>query len=780
MVNKFSAYCPPDHCYYIYNYIHTLNNLQLADPEFYKSDQIDLLLSASAHALIIQDQVLKLGINMPIASKSSLGWLLSGPVSSNTDNNKTGTVTSLHITEVVPLNELVKQFWEVEEIPNPSEYLTNEEKGCKKIFKDTHFATNSGRLSVKLPFKASTDSLHAESRKSYQLAKNMLLRMETRFNSNVKLKSSYSSFLKKYLDLNHMSLVSSDTSVPRLYLPHHGVIKEASTTTKLRVVINGSATVGKSTSLNAVLHAGQNLLPNIFDLLLKWRNYRFVFITDIQKMFRQILIHPSDRPYQSILWRENPQDEVSIHELNTVNYGLVSAPFLASRTLKQLAENYKSKFPLGASILENKVYVDDFISEVHSCKEAKQKIYQLIGITQREYKNEEQLILLTSETYTSILGLVWKPNIDSFFFKIETAPQNIKWTKLSMLSQLAKFFDPLGWLSPTIIRAKILMQATWLLKISWDDPLPLKIADDWIRWLDGTKLLGKINISRRNHFSPDIEKLELHGFADASKEAYAAVLYLRIIVKNQVHIQLLTSKTKVAPIKILNIPRLELCAACLLADLDLMEKSPEDLQPLVIHTTQAEPVKASWELYYRYSDWNKVLKVTACCIRFVFKLMQKSQRFQPGFVINNLQYFDFTDTINANYKHLTMSEINNARNYWIFTHQNLHFENEIKALKKSESVSKNSSLVKLNPFLKNDILRVGGRIGQAELIDDSKHPLILGPNDHLTNIIVSIGSKPPLNIQAANLQAILKIILQLNRCLGTIAQTHLLKHSLLF
>ena len=151
-----------------------------------------------------------------------------------------------------------------------------------------------------------------------------------------------------------------------IFLPHHGVWKEASSTTKLTTVFNGSWKTRPGISLNQLLLAGPNLLPNLVDLICRWRNYRYAFTADVEKMYRQIWVYPDDQHFQSILWRVSPDLPIEIFRLLTVTYGVVSSTFLSQRTLKQLAVNHASEFPIGAQILHSETYMDDVLSGADS------------------------------------------------------------------------------------------------------------------------------------------------------------------------------------------------------------------------------------------------------------------------------------------------------------------------------------------------------------------------------------------------------------------------------
>ncbi|KMQ85843.1 integrase core domain protein [Lasius niger] len=171
------------------------------------------------------------------------------------------------------------------------------------------------------------------------------------------------------------------------------------------------------------------------------------------------------------------------------------------------------------------------------------------------------------ESTHSTLGLLWNPEKDYFSFASKT-PQDRAVTKRSILSQTAQLFDPLGWLAPTIIYAKITIQSTWLLGLDWDDPLLERETTLWRQFQTELPLLADLKIPRALAKGSASSLRTLHGFADASERAYAAVIYLKSREEDQDPvITLIAAKSKVAPVKQVTLPRLELCAAMLLARL---------------------------------------------------------------------------------------------------------------------------------------------------------------------------------------------------------------------
>jgi hypothetical protein len=192
-----------------------------------------------------------------------------------------------------------------------------------------------------------------------------------------------------------------------------------------------------------------------------------------------------------------------------------------------------------------------------------------------------------------MLGLRWKPTSDRLSYAAKL-PDEGPVTKRSLLSLTAQLFDPLGWLTPVTIRAKIAIQSTWLLGLGWDDPLPEHEADQWRMFRTQLPRLSEIQIPRRLEKGSASAERELHGFADASERAYAAVLYLKIREKSSQVVLLVTAKSKVAPIKQVSLPRLELSAVLILARLVEYAFSVLDLPDTQVFLWTDSTVTLSW------------------------------------------------------------------------------------------------------------------------------------------------------------------------------------------
>lgn len=337
---------------------------------------------------------------------------------------------------------------------------------------------------------------------------------------------------------------------------------------------------------------GPNLQQDLLSLIIIWRQYEFAYTADIEKMFRQILLHDDDQKYQKIIWRESHQDNYQEYQLATVTYGTKAAPFLAMMVLKQLAEDEGHKFSSSpaARTLQQQFYMEDLISGSHDLTSAKQLQSDLIdllksgGFNLRKWSANTSALLQGVNTANSIdqsydfkestktLGLQWHPQTDEFSYDIKIKLSQSTPTKRSLLSDISKLFDPLGWLTPITTKLKLLFQNVWSHNVGWDDELPSDIIDEWSKIRQDIQQITHIRIPRWLKSSKD-DIIQLHGFCDASLNAYACVIYCKISkikqdgTKSNTVVLVAAKSRLVPPKKNTSLPRLELCATHLLSKL---------------------------------------------------------------------------------------------------------------------------------------------------------------------------------------------------------------------
>ncbi|KAM7356671.1 uncharacterized protein ACRADG_002324 [Cochliomyia hominivorax] len=562
----------------------TLPDIPLADPKFYSSSKIDILLGGDIFPSIICPGIRHNICKSLIAQETIFGWILTGPIRSNLSTRS--TIVSYFCE--ISLDKEISRFWEVENLPRTN-LLSSSDKFCEDLYLRTTKRNSNGRFIVSLPFKEEfPNTLKIGQSRTNAMAQ--FFRNEARLMRNRELKSEYDNVIQEYEDLGHMSRVGSynESDYQRtFYLPHHAVLKPDSVTTKVRVVFNASAPSSNGQSLNSLLHTGPILQNDLTILILKWRFFKFVINADIQKMYRQILVHPDHTPFQRILFRSDPHTPITDYELNTVTFGVNCAPYLAIRTLLKLADDVEAIYPLASSILRNSMYVDDVLAGFHTGEEsikAKEQLIQALksaGFSLRKWTSNSKDILdgippdhllhedflkLEETSSAKTLGIRWNACFDNFYFVAHPLDETVNYTKREVLSQIAKLFDPAGWLAPCIITAKILMQRIWTDGTGWDEIISSEALIQWKNFQSNYSSINSIRIPRWIRYCPQ-SKLQFHGFCDASEKAYAAALYVRVENVSSISTFLISSKTKVAPIKTISIPRLELCGAVLLSEM---------------------------------------------------------------------------------------------------------------------------------------------------------------------------------------------------------------------
>lgn len=557
-----------------------IEGIQLADSSFNVPGNIDVLIGIQQFMRILRPGQIVDTEDKPVAQNTLFGWVMGGDLAVNRDDELLAHTSILCLNSNVDVDASLRKFWEVEDIFAP-ELFTEEEKLCEEHYYKTTTRDNTGRYIVSLPFKEKSNEL-GNSRKA---AEARLKSNERRFLVHPDIKEQYVDFIDEYEELGHMEPISNNSVVESkcFYLPHHAVMKD-STTTKLRVVFDASCKTSSGVSLNEKLMVGPKTQPNLICTLFRFRTHKIAMASDIAKMYRQIRIADEDSNYQRILWRVHPEDEIKEYRLMTVTYGTSSAPYLATKTLQKIAEDYQDQYPDACKVIKSDFYVDDLLSganDVQGALKLQRELRCILkagGFTLRKWTSNCQELLdeipenqkemgnvEISDTSFKTLGLHWTPSDDTLSYKVNLPLETVL-SKRRLLSDASMIFDPLGLLQPSIIEVKMMFQKLWILNLTWDETLPDEIAQSWLTLRNNLKILENIRVSR---WIPNFNgTLQLHGFCDASESAYAAAIYGRAIDENgKIDSNLITAKAKVSPIKCLSIPRLELCGALLLTKL---------------------------------------------------------------------------------------------------------------------------------------------------------------------------------------------------------------------
>ncbi len=366
-------------------------------------------------------------------------------------------------------------------------------------------------------------------------------------------------------------------------IPSHPVIREESTTHKVRIVQNAScACQSTGKSLNDLLACGPVLIPPLIALILQFRLFKYAVVLDISRMFWNLRIAGEDQRFLRYMWQFLGDTEATMIESEVLTFGLVSAPFQAVFTILLHCEKFAHLYPKAVAALRERLYVDDASGLANQRTEVvdlTREIWDLLllcSMIPHKFQSNDKSILReagipeerwASKDEISYLGMSWNTETDEVTFDLSKVLKNPKvHTKRTLASEMASVFDPLGLISPVVCQAKLLFQQSCLLQTDWDDPLEDPVLKDWLKWRSEIAAMPVLRMPRLAA-SPDDDKY-LALFHDASSKAYAVVAYA--CDKRGGHIVM--SKSKLAPSKIsmkearnekMSIARLELLSAVL-------------------------------------------------------------------------------------------------------------------------------------------------------------------------------------------------------------------------
>ncbi|XP_055714786.1 uncharacterized protein LOC129808906 [Phlebotomus papatasi] len=564
-------------------------HLHLADPHWYKNSPIDMLIGAQHFWDILKSGVVELGNDLPSLRETLFGWVIVGAVPPPSPSlDKVPSSLSLEkvtcqVASHATLDFDLSRFFEIEDVP-ADKPGNSDHLAVESLFLTTTKRSPEGRYIVHLPFNKDSNSLE----NNMSAACRRFHNLERRLNKNPALKIEYGNIIREYLSLAIVEIVPlNELESPSFYLPHHCVIKEQSSSTKVRIVFNASAKSRSGLSLNDCLMVGPSIQPTLVSILLQFRYKPYAFTCDIVKMYLQVLIHPPHRDYQRFVWRDDSSQNLTHYRFRTVCFGVASSPFLATRVLHQIALDEELFNPLASKALRNNFYVDDCVFSANSIEEAQSTKQQLIaslrqaGMELSKFRSSfdadtqnddsEKRELLRSESGKT-LGVEWDNKADVFGFKLcqrDLVSQAV--TKRNILSTVARIFDPIGLVGPVVVAAKIILQEAWLCKVNWDQQLPDILRDKWLKFVRSLPNIGNLQIPRCASSLEDCVAQELHVFSDASMEAFGTCVYLVSVLQSGTRISnLLISKSRVTPVKAnsdnprpLTIPKAELCGAVL-------------------------------------------------------------------------------------------------------------------------------------------------------------------------------------------------------------------------
>ncbi|GFX57950.1 integrase catalytic domain-containing protein [Trichonephila clavipes] len=530
-----------------------------ADKSFYEANKVHALISADIFFKVLKQNTYKVNEEL-FFKESEFGWIACGKL----EERQTDKQGQCFLVNNDSIQNTLKLFFDLEGLGIRDDPVLHERDQAIEIFKET-VEFEKGRYIVQLPFRKSYDELSD----NYPLAKQRFQNLWRGFGYDSELYQQYREIIHDYTEQGIIEEVKTEITDnelkrPIYYLPHQAVRKDGRLTSKTRIVFDAGCHQNNELSLNDCLWPGINLNPNLLDILINFRLNAIAFCSDIKQAFLQICLADEHKDAVRFLWSDDEpcvhkRPKLQVYRFNRVNFGVISSPFLLAATIRHHIEKYKHEFPDTVELLDRNFYVDDLISGGNEFEEALQtsrrakNIIEAAGMDLRkwitndanlmeQWKKENFNVHPVHETVslgangTKVLGLSWNTNEDYLTTDTKSLLEFVsldKNTKRFILQAVGKIFDPLGLISPfTLPHLRNLK-------------IPRLV-------LDSTLLEDDV---------------ELHSFCDASKKAYAAAIYLRTQSRNGISVKLVTSKSRVAPLNCVILPRLELLGALVAARL---------------------------------------------------------------------------------------------------------------------------------------------------------------------------------------------------------------------
>ena len=563
---------------------------------------VNLLIGADAPELFCIYSARKGPRGTPCAIETPLGWSLLGPSLSPSQETNC-TVNFIDYKPNRDATQLVEKMWENEFDPGTSifESSSKEDRIAYTVMRSSICETH-GHYQLPLLWKEGyIDQLPD----NLFLAQRRLISLKKRLVKDEKLRIKYTEVMDSYLSKGYARKVPqsilANAGGPVWYLPHHPVTN-VHKPDKVRIVFDCAAKYN-GLSLNDALMKGPHLMNNLTGVLTRFREKEIALVADVEAMFHQVRVDPMHTNALRFLWWENGNvnQEPIICQMLVHLFGATSSPSCANFSLRQTALEFGHHYdPVISSIVNNNFYVDDCLVSLSSVQEASYVYHNLTKLLERrgfhltkwitnnekvlseipesERSTKAQQYLLGNQTDDRILGIQWKVNEDQFTFDIKIP--NKPFTRRGLLSTVASLFDPLGFVAPVLLEAKRLLQVLCKQNLGWDELIGDAEQKRWKDWLESLPALNNVKVPRC--FKPAdfgrVVTVQIHHFADASSYGYGACSYLRLVNEQGIIcLSFLMGKSRLAAMKSVSIPRLELTAAVLAVRLDELTKGELDL-----------------------------------------------------------------------------------------------------------------------------------------------------------------------------------------------------------
>ncbi|XP_053691580.1 uncharacterized protein LOC128740093 [Sabethes cyaneus] len=526
------------------------------------------------------------GNNEPIAKQTKLGWTIFGGSEVNTNTKNLFSIDEV-IEEEKSIREMMSNYFSTEafgvKVPQ-SNLIPKADEQAIKIMENTLTKTNQG-YEIGLLWK----NEDVKFPNSFKTALGRLLIQERKMDKDPTLRDWYNAKIKEYVEKGYMRKLTVEEymkSTPKtFYLPHFVTINKNKQPPKPRLVFDAAAKM-EGVSLNSQLLSGPDMTESALGIKIRFREAPFAISGDIQEMFHRVGIIKEDRQAQRILFRESSKVRLDVYEMQVMTFGATCSPACAQFVKNTNAKNFLSESPDAIEAIIRNHYVDDYLDSFHDITNATRIVSDVIRIHDgASFKirgfvsNSKELLsklpadrispikevsLDEEQNFEKILGMYWNTQSDTFKYKLKIPEAvTLEPTKREVLSFIMSVYDPLGLISHITIESKLIMQDLWRTGIEWDDKIPDNLNKTWQNWIKKLSVLENLSIPRCYSLQQKESRRELHIFCDASLKAYATVIYMRTMSHLQTDVTIVAAKARVAPTKIISVPRLELQAAVL-------------------------------------------------------------------------------------------------------------------------------------------------------------------------------------------------------------------------
>ena len=567
------------------NYPHLADLPLTNEGKFVKADI--LIGMDNGHLMVPYDVRCNLeGNNEPYATRTYFGWALSGPVAGSS------RCVYSHFVQT-GIGQQIENLWHIESGDADSRATSPDDQKVLDLW-DRETVFEGGHFTIPIPWKH--DKVCLPNNKMVALHRLHGLRKRLEKSGTM---ATYDENVNKFLDRGFAEKVPDDQL--RLddgsvwYLPHHGVTNEAKGG-KLRVVMDCASKLN-GISLNNQCLQGPDLTNKLIDVLLRFRQFQYAVTADVECMYMQVKIPEKDRNALRFFWYD-AKGNLTQYRMTSHLFGGIwcssSSTYALRKTCQEVAVSESVRDAISRSF-----YVDDLLRSMTTAIEAKEIIHGTRDVLKSGGFNLTKFVVndkslmkeidpqdravevkeITPEIISKALGIRWDVNSDCFYYVNRPVADSTHVTRRIILSQVSSMYDPMGLITPIVIRGRMIFQEVTRLRILWDDVVPSTLANKCFLWLASLDTLSSMTFCRcliPDSFVDGVA--ELVHFCDASLSGYGACSYVRIVNKSaDVRVILIMSKGRVAPLKQISIPRLELCAAVLAVRLDVLLRRELDI-----------------------------------------------------------------------------------------------------------------------------------------------------------------------------------------------------------